>query len=177
MSGPATSASGPDRQTGGGGAPPAGHPGALRRRLPYLRVTLLASAVLLAVAVPVAAVVAGGAGAVGAVAGVALVALSYLVSGFSVAWADAVHPRLVLPVGLGTYAAKIVVLGVVMWTIASTGWSGLRPMGAAIIAAVVVWTTAHVIWAIRSPLPYVQPVDLQDQQRALTRSDESPRRG
>lgn len=142
---------------GGAGAPPAGQPGAIRRRLPYLRVTLLASAVLTLLAVPVGAVVAGGAGAAGAAAGVALVVLSYLVSGFSVAWADAVHPRLVLPVGLGTYAAKIVLLGVVMWLIAGTGWSGLAPMGVAIIAAVVVWTTSHLVWAVRSPLPYVEP--------------------
>lgn len=138
-------------------APAAGQPGAIRRRLPYLRVTLLASAALALVAVPIGAVVAGAAGAAGVFAGVVLVVFSYLVSGLSVAWADAVHPRLVLPVGLGTYAVKIVVLGVVMWTIAGTGWSGLAPMGAAIIAAVVIWTTSHLLWAVRAPLPYVSP--------------------
>lgn len=138
-------------------APPAGRPGAVRRRLPYLRVTLLASAVLALVAIPLGAVVAGSAGATGVAAGIALVVLSYLVSGISVAWADAVHPRLVLPVGLGTYAAKIVLLGLVMWAIAGTDWTGLGPMGAAIIAAVVVWTATHLVWAVRSPLPYVAP--------------------
>lgn len=139
------------------GAPPAGQPGALRRRLPYLRVTLPASAVLLLVGVVAGAVVAGGAGAAGVAAGVALVVLSYLVSGLSVAWADSVHPRLIFPVGLGTYATKIVLLGLVMWGIARTGWSGLAPMGAAIIAAVLVWTVSHLVWAVRSPLPYVEP--------------------
>lgn len=142
---------------GGMDAPPAGQPGAVRRRLPYLRLTLLASALLALVAIPMGAVVAGGAGAAGVAAGVALVVLSYLVSGISVAFADAVHPRLVLPVGLTTYVVKIVVLGLVMWAIAGTGWSGLGPMGAAIIAAVVVWTATHLVWAVRSPLPYVTP--------------------
>lgn len=145
------------RAAGAASAPPAGQPGAVRRRLPYLRVTLPASAGLALLAIPVGAVVAGAAGAAGVAAGVALVVLSYLVSGVSVAWADAVHPRLVLPVGLGAYAVKIVLLGLVMWAIAGTGWSGIGPMGAAIIAAVVVWTATHLIWAVRSPLPYVEP--------------------
>lgn len=129
----------------------------MRRRLPYLRVTLLASLALLLVAAPVAGVIRGVVGAAGAVAGVALVVVSYLISGVSVAWADAIHPRLIMPVGLLTYAVKIVVLGVVMAAVAATGWAGLGPMGVTIIAAVVVWTGAHLVWAVRSPLPYVEP--------------------
>lgn len=131
----------------------------IRARLPYLRVTVPASVALLLVAAPVAAATQGASGAAGAVAGVALVVVSYLVSGVSVAWADAVHPRLIMPVGLVTYAVKIVVLGLVMASIAATGWGGLAAMGATIIAAVVVWTGAHLIWAVRSPLPYVEPGD------------------
>jgi ATP synthase protein I len=131
----------------------------IRARLPYLRVTVPASVALLLVAAPVAAATQGASGAAGAVAGVALVVVSYLVSAVSVAWADAVHPRLIMPVGLVTYAVKIVVLGLVMASIAATGWGGLAAMGATIIAAVVVWTGAHLIWAVRSPLPYVEPGD------------------
>ncbi|MDG4828790.1 hypothetical protein O7627_05650 [Solwaraspora sp. WMMD1047] len=137
-------------------APPAGRPGAIRHRLPYLRATLPASAVLLAVAVPVGAVLRGGPGAAGAAAGVALVVVSYLISGVSVAWADAVHPRLIMSVGLLTYVFKIVLLGVVMALVAATGWDGLAPMGVTIIAAVVVWTAVHLAWVVRAPLPYVQ---------------------
>jgi hypothetical protein len=149
-----------ERKPSGGlstSAPAAGEPGAIRLRLPYLRTTLLASAALLGVAVPVAAVLRGPVGAIGALAGVALVVISYLISGFSVAWADAVHPRLIMSVGLVTYAVKIVVLGVVMAGIAATGWPGLAPMGATIIAAVVVWTVAQLLWTLRAPLPYVEP--------------------
>ncbi|MEV2238672.1 hypothetical protein [Micromonospora sp. NPDC049891] len=135
--------------------PRAGEPGAIRARLPYLRLPLLACAVLAVVAVPTAAVLRGPTGAAGVAAGIALVIVSYLISGLSVAWADAVHPRLIMSVGLVTYVTKIVILGVVMAAVAATGWPGLPDLGVAIIAAVVVWTGAHLTWALRSPLPSV----------------------
>jgi ATP synthase protein I len=144
---------GPDRAD----APRAGERGAIWSRLPYLRATLTASAALLLVAVPVGGLLRGGTGAAGAAAGIALVVVSYLISGVSVAWADAVNPRLIMSVGLVTYATKIVVLGVAMAVIAATGWAGLAPMGASTIAAVIVWTVTHLVWAVRSPLPVVRP--------------------
>lgn len=134
-------------------APRAGEPGAIRARLTHLRLPLLACAALAAVGVPVAALLRGPTGAAGFAAGVALVIVSYLISSLSVAWADAVHPRMIMSVGLVTYATKIVILGVVMAAVAATGWPGLPDMGVAIIAAVVVWTGAHLTWAMRSPLP------------------------
>ncbi|WP_025618330.1 hypothetical protein [Salinispora cortesiana] len=135
--------------------PAAGEPGAIRARLPYLRLPLAACALLAVAAVPVAAVLRGTTSAVAVAAGIALVVVSYLVSGLSVAWADAVSPQLIMSVGLVTYVTKIVVLGVVMAAVAATGWAGLPDMGVAIIAAVVVWTAAHLTWALRAPLPTV----------------------
>ncbi|TDB71884.1 MULTISPECIES: hypothetical protein [unclassified Micromonospora] len=134
-------------------APRAGEPGAIRARLPYLRLPLAACAVLAVVAVPAAAVLRGPTGAAGVAAGIGLVVVSYLISGLSVAWADAVNPRLIMSVGLVTYATKIVFLGVVLSAVAATGWAGLPDLGVAVIAAVVVWTGAHLTWALRSPLP------------------------
>ncbi|MFC0096643.1 hypothetical protein ACFFKH_03785 [Micromonospora marina] len=134
-------------------APRAGELGAIRARLTHLRLPLLACAALAVVGVPVAALLRGPTGAAGFAAGVALVIVSYLISSLSVAWADAVHPRMIMSVGLVTYATKIVILGVVMAAVAATGWPGLPAMGVAIIAAVVVWTGAHLTWAMRSPLP------------------------
>ncbi|WP_433529681.1 hypothetical protein ACQPYA_25950 [Micromonospora sp. CA-263727] len=136
-------------------APRAGEPGAIRARLPHLRLPLLACAVLGAVGIPAAALLRGPAGAAGVAAGIGLVILSYLISSLSVAWADAVHPRLIMSVGLVTYATKIVFLGVVMAAVAATGWPGLPDLGVSIIVAVVVWTGAHLTWALRSPLPTV----------------------
>lgn len=134
-------------------APRAGEPGAIRSRLNHLRLPLLACAALAVVGVPAAALLRGPTGAAGFAAGVALVIVSYLISSLSVAWADAIHPRMIMSVGLVTYATKIVILGVVMAAVAATGWPGLPDMGVAIIAAVVVWTGAHLTWAMRSPLP------------------------
>ncbi|SCL18613.1 hypothetical protein GA0070616_1550 [Micromonospora nigra] len=136
-------------------APRAGEPGALRARLPHLRLPLAACAVLAVIGVPAAAVVRGPTGGAGVAAGIGLVVFSYLVSSLSVAWADAVNPRLIMSVGLVTYATKIVLLGVVMSAVAATGWPGLPDMGVAIIAGVLVWTGAHLTWALRSPLPTV----------------------
>ncbi|MEQ4301292.1 hypothetical protein ABNF97_07865 [Plantactinospora sp. B6F1] len=130
---------------------------AVQSRLPHLRATLLASAALLVVATPVGFGVAGVDGGAGVAAGVTLAVVSYLISAYSVAWADSVHPRMIMSVGLVTYAVKMVLLGMVMAAIATTGWSGLLPMGAGIIAGVVVWTATQLVWALRSPLPYAGP--------------------
>ncbi|MER7165002.1 hypothetical protein ABT336_02840 [Micromonospora sp. NPDC000207] len=138
-------------------APPAGQPGAIRARLPFLRFTLVACAVLAVLAVPGAALLRGPTSAAGVAAGIGLVVASYLISGLSVAWADAVNPKLIMPFGLVTYGIKIVILGVAMSAVAATGWAGLTDMGVAIIAAVIVWTGAHLTWALRTPLPYTQP--------------------
>lgn len=137
--------------------PAAGEPGAIRARLPYLRLPLASCALLAVAAVPIAAAVRGTTSAIAVAAGIALVVVSYLVSGLSVAWADAVSPQLIMSVGLVTYVTKIVVLGVVMAGVAATGWAGLPDLGVAIIVAVVVWTAAHLTWALRAPLPTVGP--------------------
>jgi hypothetical protein len=126
----------------------------VRSRLRHLPPAMLASGVLLVLAVPVGALLAGVAGAVGSAAGVCLVVVSYVISGLSVAWADAVNPRLVLPLGLLTYALKFTVLGFVMAALARTGWAGLVPMGVTVIVAVVVWTGTHLWWTLRAPNPY-----------------------
>ncbi|GGM44056.1 hypothetical protein GCM10011608_31000 [Micromonospora sonchi] len=141
---------GPDVQL-----PRAGETGAIRARLPHLRLPLLACAALAVAGVPVAAWLRGTTGAAGVVAGIGLVVVSYLISSLSVAWADAVHPKLIMPVGLVTYATKMIFLGVVMAAVAATGWAGLPDLGVAVIAAVLVWIGAHVAWALRSPLPIV----------------------
>ncbi|KXK62371.1 hypothetical protein AWW66_08530 [Micromonospora rosaria] len=138
-------------------APPAGQPGAIRARLPFLRYTLVACAVLALLMVPVAALWRGSTSAAGVAAGIGLVVASYLVSGLSVAWADAVNPKLIMPFGLVTYGIKIVMLGVAMSAVAATGWAGLPDLGVGVIVAVIVWTGAHLTWALRTPLPYVQP--------------------
>ncbi len=128
----------------------------IRTRVRHLPSGLAASAVLLGCGVPAGALAAGGSGAAGAAAGVGLVAASYTVSSLVVAWADAVDPRLVLPVGLTAYAVKFLLIGVVMAAVAATGWAGLPAMGVAIIATALGWITAQAWWTWHARIPYVQ---------------------
>lgn len=133
---------------------------AITKRLIHLPTALWASGALLVVATIVGWLAKGGAGAAGAAAGVVLVVTSYVISSVVIAWADAVNPKLIMPVGLATYGIKFIVIGVVMWTIASTNWAGLVPMALAIIVAVLVWTLAQSIWTYRAKILYV---DLSDE--------------
>ena len=157
----------PDRRSGSGGDEPvAGGSStrhvtrrALAKRLTHLPSALLASAILLVAAIVIGWLAEGGAGAAGAAAGVALVVVSYVVSSLVIAWVDAIDPRLLIPIGLAAYALKFIVIGLVMWAIAASGWDGLVPMGVAIIAGVLVWTLAQSIWTYRAKILYVDPDD------------------
>ncbi|MFY1673010.1 hypothetical protein ACN27G_24110 [Plantactinospora sp. WMMB334] len=117
-------------------------------RLAHLPVVLGASAALLGVATVLGAVLGGGIGALGAAAGVGLVTLSYLISTLVIAWADSVHPNLVLPFGLAMYVAKFSVIGVVMAGVAAQGWAGLVPFGWGVLAGVVAWIGANIWWVV-----------------------------
>jgi hypothetical protein len=124
-------------------------------RLTHLPSGLKASAVLLVLAVAAGAVFAGVAGALGAAAGVGLVAASFTGSSLAIAWADSVHPTLVLPVGLTTYILKFTAIGFVMAAVARTGWDGLPALGGAVIATTLGWATAQAWWTWHAKIPYV----------------------
>lgn len=128
----------------------------MRRRLRHLPVPLLVSAVLLVVLVAVGAGLDGGPGAVGAAAGVLLVVVSYVASSLALAWADSVHPKMVLGVGLLTYSVKFMVFGAAVFAVAASDWSGQRMLAVAIIVGTVAWITAQVWWTFRARIPYVE---------------------
>ncbi|WFE30240.1 hypothetical protein O7623_14070 [Solwaraspora sp. WMMD791] len=125
-------------------------------RLRHLPVPLLVSAVLLAVLTAVGAGLDGAAGALGAAAGVLLVVVSYVASSVALAWADSVHPRMVLSVGLLTYSLKFAVLGAAVFAVAASDWAGQRMLAVAIIVGTVAWITAQVWWTWRARIPYVE---------------------
>jgi hypothetical protein len=47
------------------------------------------------------------------------------------------------------YATKIGVIGVVMASVAATGWAGLVPLGFGVVAGVIGWTVTQVWWFIK----------------------------
>lgn len=125
----------------------------MRERLRHLPVGLVASLVLLIVGTHVAGTVAGPYGALGALLGVALVATSFVVSSVVVAWADQVHPRMVLPVGLAAYVVKFTLLGVVLT--AMPAWRGLHAFGWLVVTGTLTWVTVQAWWLWRTPMLYV----------------------
>lgn len=107
---------------------------------------VVVSGVLAVLAAVTGALVAGVNGAVGAATGVSLVTVGYVFSTLVVAWADSVHPRLVLPFGLGVYAAKIILIGGVAFALSTRDWAGMMPFLMGIAAGAVGWTSAHIWW-------------------------------
>ncbi|SCL13076.1 hypothetical protein [Micromonospora inyonensis] len=127
----------------------------IRQRLRHLVVPLLSSALLLVLATGAGWLVDGGVGAAGGAAGVALVTFSYTLSSMVLAWADSVHPKLVMSVGLTAYVTKFLFFGVGMFGVVDTGWGGIRMMAAAMIVATIGWVTAQVWWTFRDHRPQV----------------------
>ena len=125
-------------------------------RLRHVPAALAGVAVVAGLGALGGALLGGPAAAAGVAAGVGLVTLSYLISSLVIAWADAVNPQLVLPVGLASYALKFLILFVVMSAIVATGWAGTAPMGIGIIVGVIGWTSAQMWWTLRARIPYVQ---------------------
>lgn len=132
-------------------------------RLAHLPAQLAVNGALLVVAAVVGGVTRGAPGAGGAAAGVAVVVASYLFSTLLIAWADGVDPRLVLPVGLTAYVVKFSLIGAAMAALVGTGWRGLAPLGAGVVAGVLAWTTTQIWWVRRHPprLEYHPPVSTE----------------
>jgi hypothetical protein len=125
---------------------PAADPGWRVAHLPMLTAV---SAALLLCAASVGMLAGGPAAALGAAAGVAVVTVSYTMSTLVFAWADAVRPALILPLGLLAYTVKYTLLAVIMLAIGSTDWVGGIPMAWGIVAGVVGWTGVQIWWVLR----------------------------
>jgi ATP synthase protein I len=128
----------------------------VRKRLGHLPRALAVSAVALAIVTIIGYVIDGGTGAAGAAAGVALVMASYTVSAVIVAWTDAKRRDMLLAVGVGTYIIKFSILGVVLYAVSESGWSGVPAMAIGIIVGVVAWTGAQIWYYRTARIPYVE---------------------
>lgn len=121
-------------------------PGWRVRHLPML--TAISGALALCAA-SVGFVAGGPDAALGAAAGVLVVAVSFTVSTLVVAWADAVRPALVMPLGMLTYVIKYTLIAAIMLGVASSGWSGGLYMAWGIVGGAVLLTAAQVWWVSR----------------------------
>ncbi|WP_203987106.1 hypothetical protein [Virgisporangium aurantiacum] len=127
----------------------------VRGRMTHLPVGLKTSAVIFVLMVAGGAVLGGLTGALGAAAGVGIVVASFTVSSLVIAWADSVHPTLVLPVGMFTYILKFTAIGFAMAAVVASGWDGLTALGVGVAVATIGWATAQAWWVWHARIPYV----------------------
>jgi hypothetical protein len=121
----------------------------------HLPVGLKTSAVIFVLMVAGGAVFGGLTGALGAAAGVGIVVASFTISSLVIAWADSVHPTLVLPVGMFTYILKFTAIGFAMAAVVASGWDGLTALGVGVAVATIGWATAQAWWVWHARIPYV----------------------
>jgi len=121
----------------------------------HLPVGLKTSAVIFVLTVAGGAVFGGLTGALGAAVGVGIVVASFTVSSLVIAWADSVHPTLVLPVGMFTYILKFTAIGFAMAAVVASGWDGLTALGVGVAVATIGWATAQAWWVWHARIPYV----------------------
>lgn len=90
----------------------------------------------------------GPAAALGAAAGMLVVTVGVSLTTLAIAWADAIRPELVMPVGLGVYLVKYGLILALMLVVARD-WAGGLAMAWSIAAGAVVLTGVQVWWLVR----------------------------
>jgi hypothetical protein len=120
-----------------------------RWRIEHMALVMAAGFALVFCAASVGFLVGGMAAALGAGAGVLVVTIGYSITTLSIAWADAVRPALVMPVGLAAYVIKFLLIAFIMSAVAVNGWAGGIPMAWGIAAGAVLLTAVQVWWISR----------------------------
>jgi hypothetical protein len=101
-------------------------------------------------------IAAGGTGAWAAPAGVALAALGFAGSVQAVAAAEKIDLRLTLPMALITYAVKLSIAFIALWTVQSTVPDALLPFACGIVGGAVAWLATQAVWAYKAKIPYIE---------------------
>jgi hypothetical protein len=120
-----------------------------RWRIEHMPMVLAAGFALVFCAASVGFLLDGPTAALGAAAGVFIVTVGYSMSTLAVAWADAIRPALVMPIGLSAYVIKYLLIALIMMAVAGNGWAGGVPMAWGIAAGAVVLTAVQVWWVSR----------------------------
>jgi hypothetical protein len=123
----------------------------------HVKAGLLVTGVLALVGAPLAWLVGDARAAAWVVAGLALVVVFFSVSAYAVAWAGRVSDSLTLPVALGTYLVKIVLLAVVLVTLRDQPWLDPRAFGLSVVAGTFAWTGVHARRVWTGQIYYVDP--------------------
>jgi hypothetical protein len=125
--------------------------------LAFLRVGLLATLAVTAVACVVMGVLSSWADALSVVVGAAVVSVFFGVSGLVVTWAGRVHDSYTLPAALGTFMVKMLLLVAVLRALPEDGWVDLRVLGWTVVVGALLWSVVQARWVWTKPLYYVTP--------------------
>ncbi len=125
--------------------------------LSFLRVGVLATLAVTAVAVPVVGALLTWADALGVLVGAAVVAAFFCVSGVVIAWAGRIADSFTLPAALGTFAVKVVVLFPVLAALPEDGWLDRRTLAWTVVAGALLWSGLQARWVWTRQIYYVDP--------------------
>ena len=125
--------------------------------LSHLRWGLAATGVLAVVLVPVFWLTRGGKGALWVAAGLAIVAAFFCVGALAVAAAGKLGDELTLPAALGSYAVKVVLLGVLLVSVQGKPWLDPVALGLSVLIGTLTWTTVQAVRVWRTRIYYVDP--------------------
>ncbi|GAA3744881.1 hypothetical protein [Salinactinospora qingdaonensis] len=104
-------------------------------------------------------------GLLGAACATALVVAFFAVSSAAVAWAGSIGPRALFAAGLGTYAGKVLVLGVLLVMFGGTTAFDGEAFALTTAICAVVWMGAHMRALTTEKRLYVDPTETLGEQR------------
>ena len=125
--------------------------------LSFLRVGTAVTAVLTAVAAPVAGLLGGWDAAVGVLLGAAVVTFFFTLSGLVIAWAGRHGDAFTLPAALGSFFVKILVLAAVLQSLPADGWVHRRTLAWTVVVGALVCSVVQQRWVWTRRLYYVPP--------------------
>jgi ATP synthase protein I len=125
--------------------------------LSHVTAGLKVTGLLALVGAPLAWLVRDARAAAWVLAGLAVVALFFSVSAYAVAAAGRIADSLTLPVALGTYMIKVVLLGVLLVALRDRPWLDPKAFGLSVVAGTFAWTGVHARRVWTGQIYYVDP--------------------
>ncbi len=125
--------------------------------LSFLRVGIVVTAAMAAVAALVTGLLAGWGEAVGVLAGAAVVTAFFTVSGLVIAWAGRIDDTFTLPAALGMFFVKAVILFPLLNALPEDGWLDRRTLAWSVVAGALLWSAVQLRWVWTRQLYYVPP--------------------
>lgn len=125
--------------------------------LSHVKAGLKVTGLLALVGAPLAWLVRDARAAAWVLAGLAVVVVFFSVSAYAVAAAGRVSDSLTLPVALGTYLIKVVLLAVLLVAVRDQPWLDPRAFGLSVAAGTFAWTAVHARRVWTGQIYYVDP--------------------